>query len=69
MKCPLCNVELRIKVSRMLLENDDTPDVPTKLYAEHQMTCLNKNCANYETTVDTIRNEIQLDISDEEAAE
>ena len=69
MKCPLCNVELRIKVSRMLLENDDTPDVPTKLFAEHQMTCLNKNCANYETVVDTIRNEIQLDISDEEAAE
>ena len=69
MKCPLCNVELRIKVSRMLLENDDTPDVPTKLFAEHQMTCLNKNCTNYETVVDTIRNEIQLDISDEEAAE
>ena len=69
MKCPLCNVEMRIKTTRMVLENDDTPDTPTRLFSEHYMTCLNRNCANYETTVDTIRNEIQLDISDKEAAE
>ena len=69
MKCPLCNVEMRIKTSRMLLENDDTPNVPTKLFTEHQLTCLNKNCANYETVVDTIRNEIQLEILNEEVTE
>ena len=65
MKCPLCNVEMRILRSRMVVENDDTPDVPTKLFAEQEHGCLNKGCANYETTVETIRNEIPLTLNEE----
>lgn len=60
MKCPLCNVEMRIMRSRNVVENDDTPDSETKLYVEQELSCLNKNCANYEKTVETVRNEIPL---------
>ena len=60
MKCPLCNVEMRIMRSRNVVENDDTPEAETKLYVEQELSCLNKNCANYEKTVETVRNEIPL---------
>lgn len=57
MKCPLCNTELRIKKSRNVIENDDTADRQTKLFIEFDMTCGNRNCSNYDTVVDTVRNE------------
>lgn len=60
MKCPLCQVELRISRSRNVLENDDTPEEPTKLFVEHELTCLNKNCSNYEQTVQTVKNELPI---------
>ena len=68
MKCPLCNVEMRIVKSRMVVKNDDTPDIPTKLFVEQELSCLNKGCANFESTVETIRNELPL-IQDKEATE
>jgi len=60
MKCPLCQVEMRITRSRNVIENDDTPNEETKLYVEHDMTCLNRSCSNYETVVETVRNEIPI---------
>lgn len=60
MKCPLCQVEMRITKCRNILENDNTPDAETKLFVEHELTCLNKNCANYEKVVETVRNEIPI---------
>ena len=60
MKCPKCQVELRIIHSRNVLENDDTPDVPTKLFMEQDLTCLNKNCEDFETIVKTVRNELPI---------
>lgn len=60
MKCPLCQVELRISRSRNVVENDDTPDVPTKLYIEQDMTCLNKQCRNYEKVVETVKSELPI---------
>ena len=60
MKCPLCNVEMRITKSHMVVENDDTPETPTKLFVEQDLTCLNKNCSNYEQTVQTVRNELPI---------
>lgn len=60
MKCPLCNVEMRITKFRNILENDNTPDAETKLYVEQDLTCLNKECANYEKIVQTVRNEQQI---------
>ena len=60
MKCPLCQVELRITNSRNVVENDDTPNEPTKLFVEQDLSCLNKNCNNYKTVVQTVRNELEI---------
>jgi hypothetical protein len=60
MKCPLCQVEMRISRSRNVLENDDTPNEETKLYIEQELTCLNKNCQNFEKVVQTVRNELPI---------
>lgn len=60
MKCPLCQVEMRISRSRNVVENDDTPNEETKLYIDQELMCLNKSCANYEQVVQTVRNEIPL---------
>ena len=60
MKCPLCQLEMRITASRNVVENDNTPDTPTKLFVEMDMTCFNKACENYDTVVDTVRTELPL---------
>ena len=57
MKCPVCQLELRIVKVRNVLENDDTPDEPTRLFVEQDLSCLNKQCKNYKTIVQTIRDE------------
>jgi len=55
MKCPVCQLELRITRSRNVIENDDRPDAPTKLYVEQEMRCLNKNCRNFDKIVETVK--------------
>lgn len=60
MKCPLCQVEMRITRSANVLENDDTPDKPTKLYTEQDFTCFNRNCENYDKVVETERVELPI---------
>lgn len=60
MKCPLCNLEMRITASRYVVEHDDTPSTPTKLYQEMDLTCVNEKCPNNGTVVETIRNELDL---------
>lgn len=57
MKCPLCHNELRIIDTRNVIENDDTAEVQTKLFVEMDMSCVNKQCGNYNKIVDTVRNE------------
>lgn len=60
MKCPVCQVELRITRSVNKLENDDTPDKPTKLFVVQELSCVNKNCERYNTVVETTKNEIPV---------
>ena len=60
MKCPLCDVEMRITKLRNVVENDDTPNVPTKLFVEQDLSCFNKDCANYTKVVETVRSELPL---------
>jgi len=60
MKCPLCQVEMRIARSFNTVENDDTPDKPTKLYVVQNMSCVNKACANYDKDVETVKTEIPI---------
>ena len=51
MKCPLCQVELRIIKSRNVKEKD-------KEYLEQDLSCVNKQCKNYGSVVKTLRDEI-----------
>jgi len=60
MKCPLCQVEMRIIRSRNILENDNDPDIPTKLFVVQEVSCMNKDCANYEKVVDSVKNELPI---------
>ena len=60
MKCPLCQVEMRIARSFNTVENDDKPDKPTKLYVVQNMSCVNKACANYDKDVETVKTEIPI---------
>ena len=60
MKCPDCQLELRITKSRNVIENDDTPDETTRLYVEQELSCLNKNCSNYKKVLHTVRNEQEI---------
>lgn len=60
MKCPLCQVEMAISRSRNIVENDDTPDKETKLYVAQDLSCVNKNCENYDTVVETVKNELPI---------
>jgi hypothetical protein len=60
MKCPLCQVEMRITRSRNILENDDNPDIPTKLFVVQEVSCMNKDCANYGKVVDSVKNELPI---------
>jgi len=60
MKCPLCQVEMRITRSRNVVEHDDTPNEETKLYVEQELSCLNKNCSNYKNVMQTVRNELPI---------
>lgn len=60
MKCPLCQTEMIISRSRNTLENDDTPDIPTKLFIEQDLKCRNRECKNYDQVVDTVKTELPL---------
>ena len=60
MKCPRCQVEMRITKARNVVEHDNTPDEDTKLYIEQDLSCMNKTCANYKTVVQTVRNELPI---------
>lgn len=56
-KCPKCQLALRIIKSRNVIENDDTPDIPTKLFIEQDLACMNRNCENYSKVIETIKTE------------
>lgn len=60
MLCPLCKLEMRITRSRYVVENDNTPDAPTKLYQEMDLSCVNEKCPNNGMVVETIKDELAL---------
>ena len=60
MQCPLCRLEMRITGTRNVVEHDDTPDVPTKLFIEQDLSCVNRNCENYDKVVETVKSEIPI---------
>ena len=60
MKCPECELDLRITNSRNVVENDDTPEKETKLFVIQSLSCMNRQCPNYEKVVETIRTEVPI---------
>ena len=60
MLCPLCKLEMRITSSRNVVEHDDTPDEVTKLYSVQDLSCMNRDCANYDKVVETVKNELPI---------
>lgn len=60
MVCSNCGCELGAIKFRTVVENDTTPDLPTKVYTEHDMACKNKHCSEYNVVQNTIRNEVNL---------
>ena len=63
MKCPLCQVEMRI--SKTWYKKTTTE--PIKLYAVQEFECRNGNCKNYGKVVDEVKHE--LEVVEEETAE
>ena len=62
MKCPKCNVEMSIKTSKNILDvSGDNP----RLFRKSILTCRNKQCTNYGTDVESVKNELQLSKDDE----
>ena len=57
MKCPKCNIEMRIKESKNVIDlHGESP----KLFRQSVLTCRNQSCGNYNTDVKVVRNELQL---------
>lgn len=47
-----------IDKTRYVFEGDQSPDTETKAFIEMDMSCRNKECANYKQIVETIKNPI-----------
>jgi hypothetical protein len=45
--CPKCDSLLRVGKNYYSTENDETPDLPTKIFINLEMICLNVDCSNY----------------------
>lgn len=50
MDCPSCGAEMRIVNSGVVPENDNDPDIPTKIYQVQQFRCMNPRCSNESIT-------------------
>lgn len=55
MQCPLCKTEMRIGASKTVVEGDNSPDTPTKVYIEQTMICRCPQCENFGKVVQTER--------------
>ena len=60
MKCPLCQVEMRITSTRNVVEHDDTPNEETKLFVVQDLSCLNEKCENYKQVVEETKTELPI---------
>lgn len=51
---------MKITNSYIQLENDDTPDLPTKVFIMQDLSCVNRECTNYNTVVETSKGEMSV---------
>ena len=45
--CPKCNSLVRISDSKLVFENDDTPELETIAYNLMKLVCVNPECEDY----------------------
>ena len=60
MKCPLCNVEARITKTCTTVEGDESPNTETKVYTIQEISCMNKNCSNYEKVIAKAKHKLNI---------
>lgn len=66
--CPKCDLLLRVGKNYYSVENSDNPDIPTKLFTNIEMLCMNDDCSNYagadvqnpKTIVHSVKNELEV---------
>lgn len=51
MKCPLCNLEMRVLHSKKVVEEGEPP----KVYRVQDLSCMNRKCENHGKVVATIK--------------
>ena len=59
MKCPVCNVEMRIDKTAFVIKEDGT--YAQKMY----LKCRNRECTNYDRIVDAVYSPIEVVQDDE----
>lgn len=62
MKCPLCQVEMRISKTRY----KTTKEPPIRLFAVQSLICRNKQCENFGAVVDEVEHELAVNEDEEE---
>ena len=60
MLCPICQVEMRITSTKNVVEHDDTPNEETKLYVVQDLSCVNRECVNFNKVVESVKSEQPL---------
>ena len=56
MQCPLCKVEMAITKATHIAEGDNSAETPTKIFMQHELSCRNKKCTNYNKVVQVVKN-------------
>ena len=60
MECVECKSKLVISKTGYRAENDDTPNVPTRMICYQELSCLNEKCERKGKVVDTIEHDLEL---------
>lgn len=53
MKCPHCDLELKISHSEISVSGDSSPDTTTRVLMVQKLSCRNPQCQNFDQVVAT----------------
>jgi hypothetical protein len=56
MRCPKCNIEMKIISNKLRFEGDKSPDTTTKAIRVVTLKCRNKQCSGHEEVVEHTAN-------------
>lgn len=55
MKCPLCNIEMRISLTTTEVEGDTNAEEKTAVYQVQHLVCRNSHCQGFEKEQTRVR--------------